>query len=94
MGLEKAYGRVVREVLWNLWCGKAVIEGTKAFYREASACGKVDREFIDEPRGFRKRKGCLDQIFAVKKLVEEYLGKYDKLYVAFMDLKKVVVPSL
>ncbi len=29
-----------------------------------------------------------DQIFAMKRLVEEYLGKDKKLYAAFMDLKK------
>ncbi len=37
-------------------------------------------------RGFRKGRGCVDQIFAVKMLVEEYLGKDKKLYAAFMDL--------
>ena len=28
------------------------------------------------------------QIFAIRMMVEEYLGKYEKLYVAFMDLEK------
>ncbi len=37
--------------------------------------------------GFRKGRGCVDQIFAMKMLVE-YLGKDKKLYAAFMDLKK------
>ncbi len=32
--------------------------------------------------------GCVDQIFAMKRLVEEYLGKDKKLYAAFMDLEK------
>ncbi len=30
----------------------------------------------------------MDQIFAMKRLVEEYLGKEKTLYAAFMDLKK------
>ena len=31
----------------------------------------------------------MDQIFTNKMMVEEYLGKDEKLYVAFMDLEKV-----
>ncbi len=33
--------------------------------------GKVSKE----QGGFRKGRGCVDQIFAMQKLVEEYLGK-------------------
>ncbi len=40
--------------------------------------------------GFRKGRGCVDQIFAMKRLVEEYLGKDKKLYAAFMDLEQKV----
>ncbi len=46
--------------------------------------GKV----TEEQRGFGKGRGCIDQIFAMKRLVEEYLGKDKKLYAAFMDLEK------
>ncbi len=46
--------------------------------------GKVS----EEQGGFRKGRGCLDQVFAMKRLVEEYLGKDKKLYAAFMDLEK------
>ena len=46
--------------------------------------GKVSKE----QGGFRKGKGCDDQIFALKIMVEEYLGKVEKLYAAFMDLEK------
>ncbi len=46
--------------------------------------GKVS----EEQGGFRKGKGCVDQIFALKMLVKEYLGKDKKLYAAFMDLDK------
>ncbi len=31
---------------------------------------------------------CVDQIFVIKMLVEEYLRKDKKLYVAFMDSEK------
>ncbi len=37
--------------------------------------------------GFRKGRGCADQIFAMKRLVEGYLGKDKKLYAAFMAYK-------
>ncbi len=46
--------------------------------------GKVS----EEQGGFRKGKVCVDQIVAMKRLVEEYYGKDKKLYAAFMDLKK------
>lgn len=42
----------------------------------------------EEQGGFRKGRGCVDQIFAIKTVVEEYLGKGKKLYAAFMDLEK------
>ena len=45
--------------------------------------GKINKE----QGGFRKGKGCIGQIFAVKMMVEEYLGKDEKLYAAFMDLE-------
>ncbi len=46
--------------------------------------GKVSKE----QEGFRKGRGCVDQIFTMKILVEEYLGKDKKLYAAFMALKE------
>ncbi len=45
--------------------------------------GKVS----EEQGGFRKGRGCVDQILSMKGLVEEYLGKDKKLYAAFMDLE-------
>ncbi len=33
----------------------------------------------EEQGGFRNGRGCADQIFAMKMLVEEYLGKDQKL---------------
>ncbi len=42
----------------------------------------------DEQGDFRKGRGCADQIFAVKILVEKYLERDRKLSAAFMDLEK------
>ena len=42
----------------------------------------------EEQGGFRKGRGCVDQIFTVKMLTEKYLMKGKKLYAAFMDLEK------
>ncbi len=46
--------------------------------------GKVS----DEQGDFRRGKGCVDQLFAIKMLVEENLVKIRKLHAAFMDLEK------
>ncbi len=44
---------------------------------------------VSEEQGeFRKGKGCVDQIFAMKMIVEEYLRKGESVYAAFMDLEK------
>ncbi len=37
----------------------------------------------EEQGGFRKGRGCIDQIFAMKRLVEEYLGKDKKVVRSF-----------
>ncbi len=42
----------------------------------------------EEQGGFRKGRGCVDQIFAKMMLVEEYLEKDKKLYSACMELEK------
>ena len=42
----------------------------------------------EEQGGFRRGRGCVDQIFTVKMLAEKYLVKGRKLYAAFMDLEK------
>ncbi len=48
----------------------------------------TEQKVSEDQGGFRKGRGCVDQIFAVKRLVEGYLGKDKKLYAAFMDLEK------
>ncbi len=46
--------------------------------------GKVS----EEQGGFKKGRGCVNQVFARKRLVKEYLGQDRKLYAAFLDLEK------
>ena len=47
--------------------------------------GKVS----EDQGGFKKGKGCIDQIFAIKIMGEEYLEKDEKLYVAFGPRKNI-----
>ena len=42
----------------------------------------------DEQGGFRAGRGCNNQIFAVKKIVEKTIEKDKKTYMAFVDLEK------
>ncbi len=42
----------------------------------------------DEQGGFRRGRGCVDQIFAVRQVCEKYLAKGKKVFWAFMDLEK------
>ncbi len=48
----------------------------------------TDKNVGDKQGGFQEGRGCVDQIFAVKMLVEKYLEKDRKLFAAFMDLEK------
>ncbi len=48
----------------------------------------TDKSEGDEQEGLRRGRGCVDQIFAVKMLVEKYLEKDRKQFAAFMDLEK------
>src|SRR5215469_12641453 len=42
----------------------------------------------EEQSGFRKGRGCIDQIFAIKCLCEKFREKGRDVYIAFMDLEK------
>ncbi len=42
----------------------------------------------DEQAGFRRGRGCVDQIFAVRQVCEKYLAKGKEVFWAFMDLEK------
>ncbi len=44
----------------------------------------------DEQGGFRRGRGCMDQIFAVKQVCEKYLAKDKDVFWVFMDLKKSI----
>ena len=35
----------------------------------------TEKKVIQDQAGFRKGKGCVHQIFAIRKIVEEYLRK-------------------
>ncbi len=47
----------------------------------------TEKKVSDEQGNFRKGKSCMNQIFVIKILVEEYLGKDNKLYAVFSDLE-------
>ncbi len=40
----------------------------------------TERKVSEDQGGFREGRGCVDQIFTMKRLVEGYLGKDKKLY--------------
>ncbi len=42
----------------------------------------------DEQGGFRRGRGCMDQIFAVRQMCEKYLAKGKEVFWAFMYLEK------
>ena len=46
------------------------------------------KQVEEEQGGFRSGRGCIDQIFVLKQLVEKYREKRKELYVAFMKLEK------
>ena len=59
--------------------GKIVIERVQ----------KITERCISEEQGaFRKGRGCVDQIFSLRMIVEKMLAKGKKVYAAFMDLEK------
>ena len=43
---------------------------------------------MDEQGGFRAEKGCNDQIFAVRQVVEKTIEKDRSVYIVFVDLEK------
>ncbi len=71
MDLEKAYDRVDRKALWNVLkiygVGRQLMEGIKAFYREAIACVKVDGELSDSfATRVGVRQGCVMSPWLIK----------------------------
>ena len=74
------------EYTWkNIWNGRVIeisrmIESTKE---------QVASYIYMEEGGFRSGRGCIDQIFVMKQVVEKHREKRKELHDAFMDLEKV-----
>ena len=55
---------------------------------------EVTERKVSEEHGWwmiLKRKRCVDQIFAIEMVVEDYSGKGEKLYTTFMDLEEHMI---
>ena len=50
---------------------------------------KTENVIAEVQGGFRRGKGCTDQIFIVRQVCEKYLGEGKDIYFAFLDLEKV-----
>ena len=48
----------------------------------------IDRKLRQEQAGFRKGKGCTDQIFALRNIIEQCLEWNAPLHIVFIDFKK------
>ena len=48
----------------------------------------TDAVLMDEQGGFRVRRGCVDQLFAVREVSEKVIEKVKVVYAAFVDLEK------
>ena len=48
----------------------------------------TDAVLMDEQGGFRVHRGCVDQIFAVRQVIEKVIEKDKVAYAAFVDLEK------
>ena len=59
--------------------GKIVIERVQKI---------TESSISEEQGGFRKGRGCVDQIFSLRMIIEKMLVKGKKVYAAFMDLEK------
>ena len=49
---------------------------------------KAENVAVEVQGGFRRGRGCTDQIFIVRKICEKYLGKGKDVYFTFLDLEK------
>jgi hypothetical protein len=48
----------------------------------------TDEKIGEEQGGFRKGRGCIDQIFGVNQIIEKKLERQKELCVGFIDLEK------
>ena len=51
--------------------------------------GLTEGSVMDEQGGFRSGRGCLDQIFAVKQVIEKMIEKDKVMFMVFIALEKV-----
>ena len=49
---------------------------------------KTENVIAEVQVGFRRGRGCTDQIFIVRQICEKYLGKGKDVYFAILDLAK------
>ena len=49
---------------------------------------KTENVIVEVQGGFRRGRGCTDEIFIVRQICEKYLGKGKDVYFAFLDLEK------
>ena len=49
---------------------------------------KTENVIAEVQDGFRRGRGCTDQIFIVRQICEKYLGRGRDVYFAFLDLEK------
>ena len=49
---------------------------------------KTENVIAEVQSGFRRDRGCTDQIFIVRQICEKYLEKGKDVYFAFLDLEK------
>ena len=49
---------------------------------------KTENVIAEVQGGFRRGRGCTDQVFIVRQICEKYLGKGKDVYFAFLDLEK------
>ena len=50
----------------------------------------VDSRLREEQAGFRKAKGCIDQIFALRNIIEQCTEWQRKLYINIVDFEKAL----
>ena len=48
----------------------------------------IDELVMDEQGGFRAGRGCIDQVFAVRQVIEKVIKKDKVVYAAFVELQK------
>ena len=49
---------------------------------------KTENVIAEVQSGFRRGRGCTDQIFIIRQICEKYLGKGEDVYFTFLDLEK------